>query len=165
MKKSNSKLQRNIYTILSTIFLVLFRAIKLIPNFTPLGSYGFMSGNLLTFFSSIILFDVLIGGTYRGMVFTYLGFLMYWILGRVAKTDKQKLFFLPVSSFLFFLISNFGVWWYWYDHSLNNLVTCYLLAVPFYRNMLLSDLFFGYGYLWIKELITNKARSTKLSFA
>ena len=163
MKKFSSNTQLIAKSFVQTVFLVLSRLITFAPNFSPLGSFGFFSSNILSFFASILLFDYFIGGTYKGSLFTYAGFLMYWILGRLAKTDKQKLLLLPLSSLLFFLVSNFGVWWYWYDHSLSSLATCYLLAVPFYRNTLLGDVVFGYGYMGVKRLLENDKKNKILN--
>ena len=62
-----------------------------------------------------------------------------------------------LSSFLFFLITNFAVWAFspWYEKSLTGLLYCYTLGLPFYRNMALGDalytplLFavFAYGHI------------------
>lgn len=127
------------------------------PNFSPLGSFGFF-GNPWLFLFSIWLFDRFVGGTYAGNLITYFGFLMYPILGRLARNKiKIQVLLLPMASFSFFLISNAGVWWYWYDHSLAQLLLCYSLAVPFYARTLLGDLTFGYGYLALRFFATNKS--------
>jgi len=48
------------------------------------------------------------------------------------------------ASISFFLISNFAVWavWEMYPKTLSGLATCYLAALPFFRNTVASDLFF-----------------------
>lgn len=121
-------------------------------NVNPVGSYGFFGKNNWLFFTIIILFDWLVGGFYPGFWMTYLGFAMYPMLGKLAKNTHLKLILLPLASFSFFLISNLGVWWYWYPHTWAGLTTCYLLAVPFYKRTLVGDLVFGYGYLVIFNL-------------
>ncbi len=132
------------------------RFIGFAPNFSLVGSYGFFGGNLILFIAQILIFDLLRGGLYRGFVFTYLGFLAYGILGKFCQKNKYRLLMLPLASFLFFLISNFGVWLYWYDHNLKGLLNCYLLALPFYKNTLLSDVFFGSLFLGLKQLGLKK---------
>ena len=123
-------------------------------NFSPLGALGFFSSNPMIFVLSFLAFDWLVGGFYQGVQFNYLGFLGYWLIGRLAAQNmKLQLVGLPLASLLFFLMSNFGVWLYWYPHTLNGLAACYLLAVPFYRNTLIGDLVFGYGYLLVKAII------------
>lgn len=138
---------------LFTSILVFISRLGFLPaNFTPLGSFGFFGGNLFLYFLTIVLFDYFIGGFYSGFIFTYLGFLGYWIFGRLAKTLKQKAILLPIASFTFFLVSNFGVWWNWYPHTLSGLKTCYILAIPFYQNTLFGDLAFGYGFIVLSLL-------------
>jgi len=58
------------------------------------------------------------------------------------------------GSVSFFLISNFAVWavWNMYPKNLSGVMACYVAAVPFFRNAVISDLlfaaiFFGIGYL------------------
>ena len=48
-----------------------------------------------------------------------------------------------LASTLFFVVSNYAVWALpgsWYPHTLAGLEACYALAVPFYRNDLISTL-------------------------
>lgn len=57
------------------------------------------------------------------------------------------------SSVSFFIISNFAVWAVWrnlYPATLSGLMTCYAVALPFFRNQIASDalftaVFFGIG--------------------
>ena len=116
-------------------------------NVSPLGSYGFHSKKFFLFGAIVILFDYLVGGIYPGHWITYLGFAAYPILGKFATSTTKKIALIPVASFLFFLISNTGVWFYWYPHTLQGLLTCFTLALPFYTHTLIGDLLFGYGYL------------------
>lgn len=129
-------------------------------NVSPLGSFGFFGQNFWLFAGVIFLFDWLKGGFYPGFVFTYLGFAGYYLLGRLSRGSltRQSLA-LPMASFWFFLISNFGVWLYWYPHTWQGLISCYSLAVPFYRQTLWGDVIFGYGYLvcqylWSRRYVT-----------
>ncbi|MBU0974422.1 hypothetical protein KKD03_01845 [Patescibacteria group bacterium] len=138
----------------TTVILVYISRFGMLPpNISPLGSFGFFGQNIFLYFLTIILFDFLKGGFYSGFLFTYLGFFSYWFFGKIAKTQKRQFFLLPLASFTFFLISNLGVWWYWYPHTVSELLTCYILAVPFYKNTLIGDLFFGYGFLSFKILV------------
>jgi hypothetical protein len=117
-----------------------------------LGSFGFF-GHPVLFGISILAFDLLVKGIYPGFWLTYLGFACYPLLGWLAQGSVRKqLLLLPMASFLFFLLSNLGVWWYWYDHTFEKLLVCYALAVPFYSRTLLSDICFGYGYLLLRQL-------------
>jgi hypothetical protein len=58
------------------------------------------------------------------------------------------------ASVSFFLVSNFAVWavWNMYPKTASGLATCYVAGLPFFRNAVVSDLFFaalffGIGYL------------------
>jgi hypothetical protein len=49
-----------------------------------------------------------------------------------------------VSSLLFFIVTNFGVWClFGYERSLAGLIACYEAAIPFFRYTLAGDLFFS----------------------
>jgi hypothetical protein len=80
--------------------------------------------------------------------FTYLGIALYTLLGRaVGERDLS-----PVriggsalaGSVVFFLVSNLGSWVAStaYPRTLEGLMECYAMGVPFYRNTLVSDLIF-----------------------
>ncbi len=154
MKKLN---HFNSSHILVAAGIFLTRAARIIPNVSPLGSFGFFGGTPVLFLLSIVLFDWLVGGFYAGFMWTYLGFLMYPLMGYFAKNStKRQLAFLPAASFLFFLISNLGVWWHWYPQTISGLFACYLAAVPFYARTLIGDLVFGYGYMVIRYFQSNK---------
>jgi len=160
---TSSKANHTGRQLLAAVSVFISRLQVLPPNFSPLGSFGFF-GNPWLFLLTIWLFDHLVGGTYTGNLITYLGFLMYPILGRLSRNNlKAQILLLPLASFSFFLISNAGVWWYWYDHSLAQLLLCYSLAVPFYARTLLGDLTFGYGYLTLKVLATKKQMASNLA--
>jgi hypothetical protein len=145
--------------LLATLVVFVSRLNVLPANISPLGSLGFF-GNPLLYALSIMAFDLGVKGIYPGVWFTYAGFAVYPLLGWLTKNQVRKqLVALPVASFLFFIISNFGVWWYWYDHTWVKLITCYTLALPFYTRTLISDMVFGYGYLlyiyrgeWLNEI-------------
>ena len=155
MKKS---LHNNLIQAVSAIVTFVSRLGSLPANVSPLGSFGFFSSNLLLFFVIILSFDFFIKGFYPGFWLTYIGFAAYPLLGRLSKHKvSQQLIALPTASFLFFLISNFGVWLYWYDHSLQNLLLCYTLALPFYQRTLFGDIVFGYGYILIRFLLKNSS--------
>ncbi len=128
---------------------------NLLPaNISPLGAYGFLGGNILLYFVSILAFDFFKGGFYQGFWWTYTGFLAYPFFAFFAKKSaRRQLFLLPVASFTFFILSNFGVFLAWYDHTWQGLLACYTLALPFYTRTLLGDVFFVYGFLLLKKAI------------
>jgi len=152
--------------ILAGLGVLFSRFIKILPNFSLVGSFGFFQSNLVLFFAQIVVFDLFFGGVYTGFYFTYLGFFGYWLLGRLAGNKiKRQVLMLPLASFLFFFISNLGVWWFWYERTLSGLMTCYVLALPFYRNTLLGDLFFGGIFIMIKMLARSMRLNKQHSYA
>jgi hypothetical protein len=62
------------------------------------------------------------------------------------------------GSVSFFLISNFAVWavWNMYPKTFSGLVTCYVAALPFFRNAVVSDLFFAAVFFGIGYLVSNR---------
>lgn len=94
------------------------------------------------------------------MVLNYLGFAAMVGTGAISKniTSRYSSQLLPwsgmvvgslVGSILFFLISNFGAWLdpqMGYEKTIDGLVNCYMLGLPFYRATLASDLVFGCGF-------------------
>lgn len=127
------------------------------PNVSGVGAVGFASSSVIPLIVTTLGFDLIKGGFYSGFWWTYAGFLGYWVLGRLAgKSIKKRFAFLPLASLLFFLISNFGVWLHWYPQTMQGLLTCYTLALPFYRNTLIGDLAFGSIILIANVLLFGK---------
>lgn len=144
--------------LISALSILAIRIAKILPaNFTPLGAFGFFSSQPIFYFMSIIFFDYFFGGFYSGQAWVYLAFSIYPILGYLSRGKiKRQLLFIPLASFLFFLVSNFGVWLNWYPKNLQGLWQCYVLALPFYGRTLMGDLVFAYGYLLFKKLKQRK---------
>ncbi len=166
-------------TLVAALIAFVSRLSILPANLNVVGSFGFFGGNVWLFMASIIIFDAFVGGYYRGWMFTYLGFLAYPTLGTAARWLDSRLvhaswapswmhrwslqvLFLPLASFAFFIFSNAGVWWHWYPHTIQGLLTCYTLALPFYQRTLIGDLGFGYGWLVIKLVLKQLASSPSI---
>ncbi|HVP54555.1 MAG TPA: DUF6580 family putative transport protein [Candidatus Eisenbacteria bacterium] len=62
------------------------------------------------------------------------------------------------GSLSFFVVSNFAVWavWNMYPKSLGGLMACYVAAVPFFRNAVVSDLFFAAAFFGIGYLVSQR---------
>ncbi len=152
--------------LIHSVLVLISRWVVIMPNFSLVGTYGFSGQNFLGFYGGILVFDWLKSGFYPGFIFTYLGFFGYYLFGRLSfkfnsgikyKRSKIKLqlTLLLLASLWFFLISNFGVWIYWYPNTLQGLLSCYVAALPFYRNTLLGDLFFGSSFMLLREFHLN----------
>ena len=62
------------------------------------------------------------------------------------------------GSVSFFLLSNFAVWavWSMYPKNLGGLMACYVAALPFFRNAIVSDLFFAAAFFGIVYLVSHR---------
>lgn len=94
-----------------------------------------------------------------------LAFLVGWYLRRHLKW--YGVFGAAVaSSVIFFLITNFAVWAFfdWYPHTWAGLVSCFTLAIPFFRNTFFGDLVYSAGFFGLYELSLYFSRRTEKSF-
>jgi hypothetical protein len=137
--------------ILLAVLAVATRLFPHVPNFTAIGAVSlFLSKNmgskkaLFIMLLAMIATDAYLGFSYV-TIFVYLGMASYIFLARHIGKNKLSYLYIPViGSTIFFLITNFAVWTGpWYPHSLAGLVSCFTLALPFYRNTLISDLGFS----------------------
>lgn len=143
---------------------VLLRLVPHIPNVAPIGAIALFAGTyvsleygLITLFSTLILSDMFLG-FHPTMTWVYGSYVL--ILGlrymfRKNTTPRTLAVFSLLSSFLFFIITNFGVWisTMMYPKNLQGLIDCYVLAIPFFRNTIIGDLvytglFFGGYYVY-----------------
>lgn len=145
---------------LFTIVLMILAAAfsRLIPhpwNFTAIGAMALFGGaylpskkqSLLIPIAALFVSDLVLG-LHSTMVFVYLAFSINVLLGWTLREQKSvfRLGTLSlVSSSLFFLISNFGVWTMqtMYPMNLQGLVEGYVAAIPFFDNQIYGDLFFS----------------------
>ena len=119
------------------------------PNFTPItalalfGATTFSNRVLGTLLPLIALaISDLYLGFYSISIWVYSSFLAISLLGHYWKTIKTKTILL--SSLLFFIVTNFGVWLTGYPKTIEGFVLCYTLAIPFFINAIAGDLFFSY---------------------
>jgi hypothetical protein len=84
----------------------------------------------------------------QSYLLTWAWYAMAFALGRILLSARTNLVRVATSALLgptsFFVLSNFAVWVgsSMYTHSLDGLVTCYVAALPFYRNDLVSTSLF-----------------------
>ena len=134
-----------------TAMIVLLAAARLFPhppNFTPIGAMAIFGGACLATRRSAMLIpllaliasDLVLG--FHGLApVVYGSFLVNVVLGRWLRTRRSIGRFAAVAiagSVQFFLITNLACWVFWYPHTLEGLSTCFLTALPFFRNTLLS---------------------------
>ena len=160
-------LKKEIFPISLILILAFARLIPHPPNFTPIIAVAIMSGyffkninlSFLTLIIAMLLSDIFIG-FYENVIFVYASLLLItFVFYKIAiKINFKNLFIYGfVGSLIFFIVSNFGVWALGspgvndiaYDKSLNGLIECYILAIPFFGNTFLSTIIFAYPAIFI----------------
>ena len=120
------------------------------PNFTSLMALTFYVPAILgvkflpALLGAFILTDIVIG-LHSTIIFTWGSVL---IIGMISIYFKKNLLFRFLgavgATLAFFIFTNFGVWTLGsYGYSLEGLINCYILALPFYGNTLISTLIFS----------------------
>jgi len=128
-------------------FLTISRLIPHEPNFTPIFSIsvlGFLffeniSTRVFLVLLSMFLSDIFLG-FYSSMFFIYISIVLIIILS----SQKSYLIMTPLAPIAFFIISNFGVWLNSdiYSKNINGLLECYIMAIPFLKNLFISTFFY-----------------------
>lgn len=131
---------------------------RLIPhpwNFTAIGAMALFGGayfpsktkSLLIPLAALVLSDLVLG-FHNTMLFVYGAFLLTVLVGWTLREERSVLkvgTLALVTSSIFFLVSNFGVWMMMgmYPKTWDGLVACYVAAIPFFGNQIGGDLFFA----------------------
>jgi len=138
------------YIIIGLIVLaILTRLIPHPPNFAPITGIALFSAINFnnTFFKflvpliSLVIFDLIIGFSLIN-IFVYLSFIVIVLVGNHFREIKLKS--ILISSVVFFIISNFGVWLIGYPKTVSGFVMCYTAAIPIFINTILGDLFYSF---------------------
>ncbi|AAN51260.1 DUF6580 family putative transport protein [Leptospira interrogans] len=122
-------------------------------NFTPILAISLFAGahfaskrlSLFLPVCALLISDLLIG-FHDQMIPVYGISLLLVVAGwrlRISSSVSKIAFWSLSGSVLFFLVTNFYVWLAgYYSYDLNGLVQCFIMAVPFFQNSLLGDLFY-----------------------
>lgn len=125
-------------------------------NFAPIAAMALFGGTYMKKSQAftlpllaMILSDLIIGfdslpmriAVYSCFMFSVL--LGFWI--REHKDYKHAAIASLISSVVFFTVTNFAVWAFgtMYAKTSVGLAECYVLAIPFFRNTILGDLFYS----------------------
>jgi len=93
--------------------------------------------------------------------FIYASFLInVWIGSHLRRTENPAWIggAAVIGSMQFFLLSNFGTWLApgsMYGHTIGGLVNCFIAAIPFYRNTLISDLGYTAVFFLLHALLSR----------
>lgn len=162
------KAMKKEYTlILSMIVLaVASRLLPHPPNFAPITGIALFAAvklnkkiiAILVPLFCLFITDLILGLSWINL-FVYAAFGMISWIGM-----RQKKVSIPTvlgSSLLFFVVSNFGVWLLYYPATLEGLIACFTLAIPFFGNTIAGDLVYTavlfYGFSAIKNTYLKTA--------
>ncbi|MCL5407340.1 MAG: hypothetical protein M1429_02500 [Patescibacteria group bacterium] len=134
---------------------VVLRLIPHLPNFAPIAALGLFGGVYLNKkyalavpLLAMLFSDIFIGFAEFWVTFSiYLSFLLIGLIGLWLKNHKNFSNILGATflgSVIFFLMTNFAVWAAtpWYPKTIEGITQCYFLAIPFFKNTILGDLFY-----------------------
>lgn len=113
------------------------------PNFTPVIAIFMLSSglSLLPLLITYMITDAVIG-FHSYMLWVYAS------LFAVAYLQRGAVF----SATLFFIITNFAVWTSgYYGYSLQGLIMCYIMAIPFYISTLTSTVIFATMFNYVQK--------------
>jgi len=157
------------------LLIILGFSARLLPhpaNFVPIGAIALFSGIYLPKRFTIILpliamlvSDIFIGFySWQIMLAVYLSFTLMTLIGLWVRNNKKFSTVLGgtvLGSISFFLITNAAVWMFgtMYTHNFSGLLQSYTMAIPFFKNSLLGDLFYTglmVGGFELVKLLVNK---------
>ena len=158
----NSLLSKKQIVIISFIAIAaIFRLLPHLPNVTPVTAMALFSGAYFTnkkFAFVVPLIAMFLSDIFLGFstisLFVYAAFILVSYIG--LKSKKINIKTILISSLSFFIITNFGVWLLVYPNSIDGLLECYTLAIPFFRNSLIGDFFFAGVMYFGFEFVSKK---------
>jgi len=124
-------------------------------NFAPIAAISLFSGFYFRrYFVAVPLIAMLISDLFIGfydwklMAVVYFSFTLIGFFGILMRKNKSVASLVGCSlagSFLFFILTNFAVWAFspWYGHNWQGFMECYTMAIPFFKNTLMGDLFYS----------------------
>lgn len=120
------------------------------PNFTSLIALSFyipavFGVRYIPVVIFALLFTDLVIGFHSTILFTWgsviaIGLISKYFLNKII----TRIFGAMLGAFIFFIISNFGVWTLGsYEYTFIGLSECYIAAIPFFGNTIVSTLIFS----------------------
>ena len=149
---------RFLFVTIAIVTVAISRLLPHPPNFTPIAAMALFGGAwltnkklafllpLLAMFISDLILELAAGiGFHNTILYVYASFIVMTLLGiyirNNAKTSHVILASL-ISSILFFLITNFGVWAAsGFESGRQGLLATYAAGIPFYNNSVFGSFF------------------------
>ena len=141
-------INKSVFVVSLIFFAILSRFLPHPPNFTPIAAIALLSSKgfvnrwvaFLIPIVSLFISDLFLG-LHTTIPFVYGSFILIALLGRYVK--KINILTVLLSSSIFFLVTNLGVWLLHYPLSVEGIFQCYILALPFFLNTVIGDLVYG----------------------
>lgn len=153
------------------VFGFLMRLMPHTANMVPVGAIALFAGSYLNKKAApwlplaIMALSDMIIGFHDVMFYTWgsvciIGFIGTWI--REGRRTPGSIFAAAVfSSFIFFAITNFGVWIAWYPRTAEGLLACYINALPFLRNTMAGNVLFALALFGAYELAARTLENSR----
>ena len=157
-------INKNFFLISIILIAIVSRFLPHPPNFAPITAIALLASkgfdNRFTSFLvplvAMIISDFFIG-FHSTIFYVYGSYILITLYGRLSKniTTVTVIF----SSIIFFFITNLGVWLNGYPLTIEGFLSCYMMAIPFFINTLLGDLFysaimiFSFKYLMKRHIV------------
>ncbi|MFA6426896.1 MAG: DUF6580 family putative transport protein [Candidatus Magasanikbacteria bacterium] len=169
----------NKHTLFILMLIVVGISARLLPhpaNFSPVAALAIFGSlylprkwALVLPLSTMFLSDSIIGFySWQIMASVYASFIATGLLAlwaRKHKTFRTVLGTTIFGSIIFFLATNAAVWAFgtMYVQNFSGLLQSYYMALPFFRNSLLGDLFFVGMLVGLAEFILQKSKTYSLT--
>ncbi|MFC1647291.1 DUF6580 family putative transport protein [Patescibacteria group bacterium] len=153
---------------------VISRLIPHPPNMTTVGAMSLFTGSkyplkkaIVVVLSTMLITDLFLG-LHGAMWATYGSFLAIVFIGKSISKKKNIAWIIGgslVSSFLFFIVTNFAVWLpnsSIYPKTLAGLTECYIMALPFFRNTIIGNLMYSTIFFTGFEMIKSISKKPSL---
>ena len=155
------------FVIISFLSILVTRLIPHPPNFTSAIAIAFYLPALfgvkyfVVALTAFILSDILIG-LHNLVLFTWGSLLLIGLFSKYLQGFYCRILGVSGSCLIFFLVSNFGVWFVTeiYTNDLSGLISCYVMALPFLKNTLISSFVIS---IFIESLVLMKLSKTYIS--
>ena len=146
-------MKEKLFPVLVVLMAVVMRFLPHPANIAPIAAMALFGGAYLNKKYAVVLpllamlISDLFLGFHKTMLFVYGSFLIASIIGINLKNKvkiKPVLGASLLSSVVFYVVTNFGVWLTsgMYEMTFLGLIKCYVLAIPFFRNTLAGYLFY-----------------------
>lgn len=142
--------------ILSLIIIAAVVASRLLPhpvNFSPISALLVLTPLGPVALLGLFLSDLFLG-FHSTVPFVYGSYLLIFMIGQYTAKKSLSFFALPLlSSLLFFVVTNFGVWatTSMYSKDFAGLMQSYWMGIPFFRMTFAGDMFY---FLLIHSLLS-----------